>query len=232
MEGSFEFLTTRLVKLAACAALVAALPLSSAYADEDEDILGYDAIIDQLNKENSRGAGVSRTKNSRASSASPFDDIWMHGGVGMSSIMQTISFDDGTKYELNQRGVQAALGIDLFSENWMAEGTARSFGESEEGTTRSSVQEFELKVMHKERFSRRLGYRAGLGLTGRYLTIKRAGIDPITYTTPSSVASAGVDFFLTDRFSLGADVNARTAMIGETLDRNSYDATVRFDAHF
>ncbi len=212
---------------------------SVAFADEsassdDANSIGYDSIVDQLNREAALQDASVRAKTPRAaaSTESPFDSVWMHGGVGFASFVEGIRFDDGTSTTLNQKGIQAALGIDLFSPNWMAEGTVRSFGEDGDEKVRSAVHEFELKVLFKDRLNSRFGYRAGAGLTGRYLTIKRYGFKDAEYTTPTSVATLGGDLFVTDRLSFGADINARNSLIGETIDHNSYDLTLRLDAHF
>jgi hypothetical protein len=229
MDGSKNSLRLFSGQMALLMALmITTFMVAPAFADEDGDVMDYDSIVDQLHKE----SNSTRAKTSTLTNADPFADVWMHGGVGLSTILQTVQFDDGQTHFINQRGVQAALGIDLFSPYWMAEGTARNFGETEDSSVRTSVQEFELKVYNKNRLSGRLGYRFGVGLSARYLTIKRTGHETIEYTTPSGVATAGIDFFMSPRFSVGADFNGRSALIGETVDKNSIDGTVRVDAHF
>ncbi len=47
-----------------------------------------------------------------------------------------------------------------------------------------------------------------------------------------SIATGGLEMYLGDRFSVGLDLNGRFAMVGETLDKNSFDATLRMDTHF
>ena len=202
----------------------------AASTEEETKDLGYDAIVDQLSKET---AATSRARQPVQASPNSIDSVMMHGGLGFANFVQGLTFEDGTTTTLNQRGLQAALGIDLFSPNWMSEGTFRTFAEAGDGKVRSSVNEFELKLVFKDHFDlSRFGYRAGLGLTGRYLTIKRKNLPEESYTTPMSVATLGADLFINDRFSLGADVNARNSLIGETIDHNSYDLTLRADAHF
>ncbi len=203
--------------------------VSKAAIDDDSSDMNYDAIVDQLNKEN---ATTLRAQQPAAKSSS-LDSVVMHGGLGYANFVQGLTFDDGTTTTLNQRGIQAALGIDLFSPNWMSEGTFRTFAEDGDGKIRSSVHEFELKLLHKDRIAAsRFGYRAGLGLTGRYLTVKRKDLPEQSYTTPTSVLTAGGDLFVNDRLSIGADINMRNSLIGETIDHNSYDMTLRVDAHF
>jgi hypothetical protein len=215
-----------------CLWILASLSLisvsSHAFADDEDDVIGYDSIINQLNRE-VNPAPATRAKRR---SVDPFENIWIHAGVGLATQMQTIEFADGKTAYINPKGMQFAFGIDLFSENLAAEGSARSLTDTSNSSTHASLKEFELKVFYKERLSRQLGLRLGAGLTARYLTLQRVGEGSVDYTTPSSVGTVGLDIFATDRLSLGADVNARGPLIAETLDRGSYDATLRVDMHF
>jgi hypothetical protein len=203
---------------------------SSQLGTAEEDFIGYDAIVSELNRQTtSPRQGSSRAK---LASSDPFENVLIHAGVGYTTLSQKVNLTPEQSLDINQRGIQASLGIDLFTPYWIAEGSARSFVESQEETARVAIQEFELKIIHKDRLFKRLGYRAGLGLTARYLTIQQIGEKPIEFTTPSTVGTIGMDFYLSELVSLGAEINARTAMISETIDRNSVDATVRFDTHF
>lgn len=199
----------------------------------DSELMGYDAIVKELNRETQTPKpGHSRAQLSQGPSRDPFDSIWIHGGVGFANMMQTLNLDNGQKLHLNQRGFQASLGIDLFSPNWMAEGVARSFTESSDASTQVNLKEFELKIFYKNRFARNFGFRAGAGLAARYMNIRQAGGLSMDYTTPSSVGTMGLDLFLSQGFSIGADLSARNTMIAETPDQTSYDATLRLDTHF
>lgn len=197
-------------------------------------MMGYDAIVKELSETRPAGApGTSRSRYQRPSvGEDPFDSIWMHGGIGFATSIQTLGLPNGDKAYLNQRGMQASLGIDLFSESWMAEGTVRSFGESEDAAAQVALKEFELKVLYKSRLSQQLGFRAGGGLNARYMTVKDSSGLVGDYTTPSSVATLGLDLYLSRAFSFGLDVSARNTMIAETIDQNSFDATIRADTHF
>jgi hypothetical protein len=202
---------------------------TTALAQEQDSHDDYDTILNQLSKENARSSSRLSLSNQ---GPSPFDDVWIHAGIGLAGLVQELQFADGKIHSMSNRGIQAALGIDLFSEHWLAEGTARSFGENEEGPVRASVQEFELRVIFKDRLAPKANFKFGAGLSGRYLTVKRFGEAPIEYSTPMSIATTGLEMYLADRFSVGIDFNGRFAMIGETIDKNSFDATLRMDTHF
>ena len=198
---------------------------------EDSEVMGYDAIVNQLNREAAPTTQSSRSKNQAKAFSDPFDSIWIHGGAGFTSCMEDLVFPNGDHYLMNQKGIQAALGIDLFSENIMAEGTARSFGEGEDAT-KVSLQEFELKVFYKNRLAPQISAKFGAGLGARYLSVHEAAQATTTYTTPSSVITAGLDIYLNEHLSFGGEISYRNSMIADTMDHSSYDATLRMDTHF
>lgn len=200
---------------------------------EDETFIGFDGIVNELNRETQTNGAISRSRQTQfIQGKDPFDSIWMHLGVGYSATTQNVSINNDERLYLGLKGVQAAFGIDLFSENWMAEGTARSFAESDETTARASLQEFELKMFYKSRLAKNLNLRGGAGLSARYLNLNHPSVGLVQYTTPSSVATVGADIYLNDHISLGAEISARSTMIAETSDRSSFDATLRIDTHF
>lgn len=203
------------------------------YDDDASEYVGFDSIVDDLQKQNKQAAPKTTARKSWFSSASggdPFENVWIHAGVGFAQTTQNISLPNGTDTYMAGRGVQAAVGIDILGPSLTAEGTVRTFGETEDSTSKVSLKEFDLKVLFKARRSS-LGFRAGGGLSARYMTVHSG---PFTYdvTTPASVATLGGDFYLTPSVSLGLDLAIRNAMISETFDKTSYDGTLRIDTHF
>lgn len=196
---------------------------------EGEDLRGYESIISELKRENNRQNYLKMQAASLHQEETAFDSLWFHTGVGFVSSLQTIAFNDGTQANLDPKGVQVSGGIDLFSNNWMAEGTLRNFGESSEPNLRTTLKEFELKIYYKDRITRRFGFHGGGGLSARYMTLQRPGSDSQDYSTPSSVISLGGDLYFAEKFSFGIEGSARNALIAETVDRNAYDLTLRFD---
>jgi hypothetical protein len=212
---------------------ISSVSLAAVDDSDDGDTQGYEQIINQLNRENNQTNFVRAKRAAQsAPSANPLDDVKFHAGVGYATLMENLDLPDGSKTYMNQKGVQAAFGIDLFSHYLLAEGTVRSFGPSDEQTAiQTTLQEFELKVIYHDHFSKNLGFRFGGGLSARYLTISGDGPTQ-NYTTPTAVATMGVDFFANDFISFGVDLNGRDAMVSETIDHSSVDATLRLDTHF
>jgi hypothetical protein len=209
------------------------------YDEDSADYTSYDSIVDDLQKQTAKqpAATTSRTSArkgwfsaSPAASGDPFENVWIHAGVGFAQTTQNLTLPNGVQSYMAGHGVQAALGIDILGPNLSAEGTVRTFGESEDSSSKISLKEFDLKILFKARHSS-FGFRAGGGLSARYMTV-RSGLDTYDVTTPASVLTLGGDIYLTPAVSLGLDLSTRNAMISDTFDKSSYDGTIRVDTHF
>jgi hypothetical protein len=219
----------RKLLLSALVAMVVPFPAQAQEGefDDDVDMMDYDAIVKEL-------SGPAQAGSSRGRIAAPVSDplanVLFHGGVGLTTTMARIELE-GQRIQMDQRGFQAALGIDLFSDHWLAEGTVRSFGGRDYSSTSVSLKEFDLKVYYHDRLTANVGFRVGGGLSARYLS----AFSPMTefsYSTPASVAALGLEYFLARSVSIGAELSARNSLIEETVDRSAVDATLRVDTHF
>jgi hypothetical protein len=205
---------------------------SAAMTDEMEDdteVMDYDSIVRELIGSPASGNSLNRARP--VAPRDPFEDVLLHVGIGLVSTFARLDAG-GDQINVDQRGFQATLGIDLFSEHWLAEGSTRSFGGTAYGANIVSLKEFDLKVYYHDRFSSKLGWRAGGGLAARYLTLKKTDAEPAKYSTPASIATLGLEYFLGPAVSMTAEISARNAMIEETIDQSSLDATLRLDTHF
>ena len=198
-------------------------------ASEEMD---YDSIVKDLSTKSAPPAARSRATMPSSSVRSSLDDVLIHAGVGFSNMFGTISTPDGGSVYLNERGVEASLGIDLLSPQWAAEGSARSFSDAAYADNGVSLKEFDLKLLYKPRLSDAAVARVGFGLAGRYMTINRGANGTFDFATPATVGVLGLDVYLTPTFSVGAQASARSALISESADQFTYDASVRLDAHF
>ena len=120
------------------------LPLSALANQSDYDV-NYDSIISELSR--------SRGKVALDSDEDPFNNIKLHGGVGFVTSLISISPGDRIITGLHN-GVEANFGIDLFSRQWMAEGSIRSFGDSHLEGNNISLKEFDLKLTYHNRLGR------------------------------------------------------------------------------
>lgn len=230
LTATFGLVTPLILSLAAQGA--------PGYDDDTSDYVSYDSIVEDLQKQNTKQIAPAASKTSArrswfatdSAANDPFENIWIHAGVGFAQTAQNLSLPNGVGAYMAGRGVQAAVGIDILGPNLTAEGAVRTFGETEDSSSKISLKEFDLKVLYKTRRSS-LGLRAGAGLSARYMTV-RSGFDTYDITTPASVLMIGGDIYLTSSVSLGLDLATRNAMISETFDKTSYDGTIRLDTHF
>lgn len=230
----FPFITS-FIALSVVLPLTLSKAMAASISDDDTDYQNYDSIVEDLQKQSDKKPAASRLSTSRnwfsnSSSKDPFENVWIHAGVGFVQATQNLSLPSGLNAHMAGRGVQVAVGIDILGPNLQAEGAVRTFGETSDSATGISLKEFDLKVLFKARRNT-LGFRAGGGLSARYLTV-RTGTETYDVTTPASVVTIGGDFFITPSVSLGIDLATRNAMISETFDKTSYDGTLRLDTHF
>ncbi len=204
----------------------------NAFAVEDdttEDWMSYDNIISELSVNNS-------TKAALPASGDPFDHILIHTGVGLATTYVFLSPESGPRVYGFMRGFEVNFGIDLFSRNWMAEGSLRSFGTEElRKNTEASLKEFDLKVVYNDSLSKKLAYRFATGMAARYMDFKYIGAqgpEAKSYSTPSAILSTGLRAKISKAVSLGTDVGYRWALVDDTIDESAIDAGLRLDAHF
>jgi hypothetical protein len=197
----------------------------SATDDDDGDMIGYEQILKELS-----GSQQATTRGSARIEDDPFANIMIHGGVGMVSTFGQAHVPDGS-IQYSQQGIQATLGIDLFSPNWVAECSARSFARADYQNAQMALREFDIKFLYRDLISKGIGYRMGAGVAARYMTVDLMGTHT-EYTTPASIIGAGLDLNFTKHVSVGVDVSSRNSLVAETGDRSSVDATLRMDAHF
>ena len=216
----------------ALAVVLLALPSTRAMANSSEDELDYDSIVSELSSQRRTQSAARSKAVLPARRMTSLDDVLFHAGVGVSNMFGELTFPDGGRTYLNQRGFQATLGIDLLSAEWIAEGSVRSFSDGEYARNGVSVREFDLKVVYRPRLTDSISVRLAGGLAARYMTVDR-GVRGITeYTTPASVGALGIDYAFTSGFTIGADASARSSLVNEGVDQLTYDATLRVDAHF
>ena len=198
-----------------------------AFAEGESD--DYDTIVNDLTNRN-RSATISPRLRD------PLTDSAIHAGLGFDNNFETVRSYLGRRLPLSQSGVQAAVGIDLFSPHWVAEGSASSFGAENVSNCQVDLHEFDLKILNKGHLSGALNYRVGGGITARYLNVdepgQTGGRSKVNYVTPASVALIGGEVSFSEHVSAGLDGSYRSALISETIDHVAFDIALHVDAHF
>lgn len=208
--------------------LLSLVCLSFVQAFANEDYSSYDDIVREL-KASEVSASVQRPKNE-----SDFDAVRIHAGTGLVTSHLNLKTPGNLPSTANLSGFEVFMGIDLFSRDWIAEGSARSFTSESFSSTKVALREFDLKVISKNNLNKTMFWRAGIGMAARYVTFdnKPTGLESDSYTTPASIFLLGLGAQFNSNVSLGADFNYRTALISDTIDKNAIDGNIRLTGTF
>lgn len=198
-------------------------PLS---AHASDDYSSYDDIVRELKASEVATSVPSRTD-------SDFEAIRIHAGTGFVSTHANFRTPGGMPDSASLNGFEVFMGIDLFSRNWIAEGAARSFNPEAFAGTKIALREFDLKIIHRDTIGRTVYWRGGLGVAARYITFdqKPLGLND-SYTTPATIFLLGLGAQFNSNLSLGADLNYRTALITDTIEKSAVDGNLRLTGTF
>lgn len=213
------------------------LPFTFIQAYAVEDYANYNEIISEL----------SRPKNqiNQKIKADLYSGLNIHAGA--SYITTNISVYDKNikKAQGTLSGIEASLGIDLFSAYWSAEGALRAFKTQQDKNHEFNLKEFDLRIVYRNYITRRVKLRTGFGIAARYLNITDlsslnalreikafAVTKKYKYTTPASILFLGIENYITDSLSLGVEVSYRASLIDETADQSSLAGSFKLETHF
>ena len=225
-----DFMKMKYINLFVAVVLVQSLAsgvaLARADQDDDENYSGYDSIIHEL-------SASTHYKNTEAPK-DPLDSVRFHLGVGMVSSRVSLDLPKGLAKEKSLHGFEARLGVDLFSPNWVAEGTVRSFDPEPFNGGQLSLKEFDLLLTYHFRPERPVDFTLGGGMAARYLEITgdTKGEFARSNSTPMSVLSFGILANITPEFNVGAEVSYRSTLVSDTIDDNSVDGGLRIGGRF
>jgi hypothetical protein len=167
-----------------------------------------------------------------------FDEVRLHGGVALVHSYQDFLAGPGIRERGGTRGVEINFGADIFSENWIAEGSVYTFPESQISDVRLATNGFELRVKYEFAIFDGVTLHGGSGLGNRYYTIKtpnradgslKAG--ETSFQSAASVWFAGVDYWPNADFSVGFEL-AHTPPMASGEDPISTQFAVRASGHF
>lgn len=194
--------------------------VQAAGSSSDYEEVSYDDLLNEL----------SAKKNTLAKKQnSSLDDVRLHAGIGYANSFSNIA---AQKQNFNRHvsGIQLSLGMDLFSPNWYSEGIFRNYGLTSSGNEELTLREFDLKIGYTNKLESIWNYTISSGLSNRFMSFSdpTRNID-VDSTTPSLVVSTGFVAQVHRNLSLGAEVSARTAMVNDTADKNSFDFAFRLN---
>lgn len=186
--------------------------------DGSYEEVSYDDLVNELN---------AKQKRITNESVSAFDDVRLHAGIGYVNAFTSLSANS-KNYGRHASGIQLSLGMDLFSENWYAEGIFRNYGSTDQGSETLNIKDLDIKIGYTDKLQGIWNYTLSTGLSNRFLKFQDSSKNvSVDETTPSFVVSTGLMAQVHKRLSLGAEMSARTAMINQSHDKNSIDFAIR-----
>lgn len=192
---------------------------SSYESSKDYQEVSYDELLNELSaKKKSLGA---------QQRPSDLDDVRLHMGVGYANSFTNISANQ-QNYNRHATGIQLSVGMDLFSPNWYSEGIFRNYGTTASGSEEFSLRELDLKIGYTNKLESIWSYNLAAGLSNRFLKFSDAnkGLS-IDQTTPSLVIGTGFSAQVHRNLSLGAEIGAKSPMMGSAADKSSIDFALR-----
>ena len=173
-----------------------------------------------------------RRRQTRDDDYSPLDDIRIHGGVALINSIQQVPVNGSALSTASTHGIQANLGIDLFSPNWIAEGSVLNYPETRQDDFSVASNAFELKIFYTAPIFERITLHGGPGVSSRNFTIRAdSSASDRSISTANTVLAIGANYWVSGHLSIGLEGTARMPMISAT-DPQSNDFSVRIDGHF
>jgi hypothetical protein len=184
----------------------------------DYQEISYDDLLNELS---------AKKRAVTKKDTSDLDDVRLHAGVGYANSFTNISAQ-GQNFNRHAAGIQLSVGMDLFSPQWYSEGVFRNYGSSSSGTEDFTLREIDLKIGYTDKLESIWSYTLSSGLSNRFLKFSDAAKNvSVDTTTPSLVISTGFMGQVHKNLSIGAEFGARSALVNDTADKNSFDFALR-----
>lgn len=195
---------------------------STAFAEFES----YDEIVDKLSRADSNSLTTNQAYRSEIRTFSR-----AHIGLGLAQTFfdaDAVALDSSMQ---NQGGLIINIGVDVLSTKWGLEGSYANFGTQNTDDTQIKLREFAIKGLYKPSINKTWTMRLGLGVSSRFLDIVNQSTNE-SYKTPSGLFLFGLDSYISQSVSVGADLSFKTALIDDTIDNTSVDLAFRVDTHF
>lgn len=207
--------------------LILSLTLVQTPGFATENLSGYEEILRELK--------LSEKTSLDEMNPLKEDPIRIHGSVGVVAGRVGLSVPAGLSSSQSLQGVEAVMGIDLFSKRWLAEGALRSFEAEPYSSTELSMREFDLRVIHQIPLMKTIEVRWGLGMAARYLNFSETLSNyqlKNEYSTPASILLTGLRFHFNHVIGISADASLRSRLVNDTIDKGSFDTSIRLTGSF
>lgn len=187
---------------------------------KDYEEVSYDELVNELHR---------KTTRQRNPLKNDLDDVRILAGIGFVTGFTNISAQN-RNFNRNASGIQLALGIELFSPNWYSEGVFRNFGSTTTHNEELNLKDIDLKVGFKSDIEKFYSYNIAAGLSNRFMKFSADhGSISVDTVTPSMVVASGIQAHIHRNVSLGVEVSARTSLVNDSSDKNSFDFAFRLN---
>ncbi len=181
---------------------------------------------------------TTRASINREDETSIFDETRIHGGVALLQSYQDFMIAPGMRERGGIRGFELSLGVDLFSQNWIAEGVVMSFPEASIADTTMSANAFELRMLYEKPIFYGVTVKGGVGLGSRSYNLKtkaRVGTNIIdtdkSFSSGATVFVLGLEYWPSGEVSAGVEVSNHLPMASGD-DPSSVDLGIKLSGHF
>jgi len=211
-----KFIYSLSISLVALALWPSQSPARSAEDPEYEEV-SYDDLLQRISH---------KKTYLKQESASPFDDVLIHVGLGYVTAFSQTSIQ-GNNLSNQFSGLQLSLGINLFSPHWYSEAAWRNYGVQNHFTQETGLRELDFRLGYQDALNGQWNYRLGTGLATRFFhysdTAKDINIDA---TTPAMMINFGLFAKMSEFVSLGAEASFRSPLVSSN-DKGSWDLSLQ-----
>lgn len=202
--------------------------LGSTIVWAEGEYTGYDSIVSQLEMQANQPLVVT----------DDWDEVALHGGVGLNLAYTHLRSPEGVSGSGVMKGLELHFGVNVFTRRARIEGLFRNYGQETLSSSLSAdLKEFEFRGVYLPPMPDKMKLRFGLGLSARYMAIEAkasggGGRAAHKASTPAAAFLVGFERKLTSTVAIGPDVAYRSALVSDTFDKSSWDATLRMNATF
>ncbi|MCX7978552.1 MAG: hypothetical protein N2578_06065 [Bdellovibrionaceae bacterium] len=176
--------------------------------------MSYEDLLKEINRSKNR---ITRR------SEDPFQSVKLHTGFGYVNSFKTLLLGQGRQTRFHS-GVELSLGVDLFSEEWYAEGAIRNYGLSRQGAEEILSRQIDLKFGHKSELAAPWAVRLEAGLSNHTLRVTDDHKGLITdELSPSLLVSGELSAQINKFISFGLEASGRNPILQRGIDRGSID---------
>jgi hypothetical protein len=185
----------------------------------DKPYESYDQIVERLSKYRKQQV------TEQISTTVPIEKFHMSFGLTNTSTR----INDANIGSLNQSGFLIGGVHPLISQQLFLEAFGKFFQNSNNENVRAGLQQYELRLSHKERLSFAL-LNMGVGVSARFLSVDTPAISN-DYRIPSAMITLGLERRLANRISVAGDVALHRSLRDNDNGKNTAEFVLRLNYH-